>query len=339
MIELTIIIIEIIGDFMNPAASVNSSASTGGVDTWQYNFHPVKDIRELDRKIQSFVRSIFNHIKYLVRLIYNKITFKSSYDCHHNPKPHPVEGSTDKFSYDLSQMSWKTRASEGKAPSEGLYLFIHGLKGHPTVWKDYTKRLTKEKPQCDVIAPYVHLRGNCPLENAAEPVLQIVREYIKDNPGKPLYITGTSNGGRIAAYIETHLDPEQMNGCSLHFVSVAGVHAGTKRVEILPRNNRVVNKVIDPELVEEFRYNGSFAQGLHQKLQQKQKQWKNYGITVTHRYYASKEDTEVTPTHSALPKLDDGNTSYQILEGESHGSIVKKVCNDVIKHFEHPIYA
>ncbi len=207
-----------------------------------------------------------------------------------------------------------------KEESEGLYLFIHGLWGHPTDWNLYRDRTAS---QYTFAAPHVYNKGNAPLERAAEPILRMVKEYLQEHPGKPVSIIGTSNGSRIATYIENNLTAEELRGTSLKVVSIAGVLGGTKVVNRLGPLLRIVR--LNSKLIEELKWQSSVATNLMDEWQKKQKLWQERNVDVQHLFIATREDALVRPIKSSLPM----NSSHKIYHGEAHMSVVDAALNDV----------
>ena len=119
-----------------------------------------------------------------------------------------------------------------KKNSEGLYLFVHGLQSHPHVWHDYIDQLKEKNPNVDIKAPYVTKRGNCSLEEATEPLKKMVLDYIEKHPGKPICFIGTSNGGRIIAFLSTFLRGYKT---AIKVCSIAGVFLGTSVIKTIKK--------------------------------------------------------------------------------------------------------
>jgi hypothetical protein len=101
--------------------------------------------------------------------------------------------------YTLETLSWN--ANE-RRDSAGLCLLLHGMNASRKQWEKYTRQFPKDFPHMDYLAGPVFKAGNCSLEEAAEPFIEVVEDYLRKFPGKPLILIGTSNGSRIASYIE-----------------------------------------------------------------------------------------------------------------------------------------
>lgn len=84
-----------------------------------------------------------------------------------------------------------------------LVVLLHGLQGSPA---DLSVHRELFGTECAVYTPWVHKGGNCPLADAAAPVhAQVVQHLDRHGPTTPVALIGLSNGGRIAAKVETML--------------------------------------------------------------------------------------------------------------------------------------
>ena len=186
----------------------------------------VQDDRSKLSRFRYLIQSCFYQVGCSYRLM-KRLFIKPSkpFMRYINPAYSKSEG---KYRYDLSKIQWNS-------DSEGLCLYVHGFRGSSRTWHKYLKYMGKNHPKIDCLAPSVPMTGNCSLEDAADPILAIVEDYLKKHPGRPVRFVGTSNGGRILAYIETELDPERLKNSNLSFVSISGVYSGTKIVNLLKR--------------------------------------------------------------------------------------------------------
>jgi hypothetical protein len=256
-----------------------------------------------------------------------------------------VEKNEDgKLCYPMSQLPWNISRPN---KSRGLNLCIHGLNGSPLHWTRYAKQLKEEYPDMDTLTPHVALKGNCPIEIAAEPLLAIAEDYLKTHLDHDVNLNfiGTSNGGRLAAYIESRLDPSLMRRASLTITSIAGVHYGTTVIDLMKKIGLLRFAKITPELAKDFEWGSETAQNLHHKWREKQLIWKQKDCNVRHLFCASTEDEQVQSNSASLPLppstvLDNKNLVYtqKIYHGESHTSIVEHVQKDVMSWiFKKPI--
>lgn len=206
-----------------------------------------------------------------------------------------------------------------KENSEGLYVMVAGLKASPAIWEEHRVQLNREKPHCDTLIPYVPKEGNCCLEESADPILNKIIEYSNKNPGKPICIMGASNGGRIAHYLETELR-EKKPGCKVIISTIAGVHYGSQRMELI-NNSAIIRYVLGlcPEVCRELSFGSEKAKSLLDRV--------NQPIEPSQRrysYFATTEDLLATHNGTSLP-LTKHRCIHQIVHGEGHTSIISRV--------------
>ncbi|MEC7838667.1 MAG: hypothetical protein VX777_01355 [Chlamydiota bacterium] len=197
---------------------------------------------------------------------------------------------------------------------KGLFLCIHGLQDHPSVWKYHIKLLKKLNLEVEIKVPYVRFKGNCSLETAAKPILHLLLDYIKSNPGKPICILGVSNGARIADFIDLSLRDVDVN---IKISTIAGAHYGSTKMNYLNKW-AVTEKIFDEYLRSEMQYGSHNVRDVISSMRKK--------ISVGSRsydFYATTEDYIVTPFNSSLPIINQ-NENYYLLHGEGHASIVWK---------------
>lgn len=284
---------------------------TNNVDFSSDCFYQYKDNRDSFEKFQHRVQAIFGQFLYYFELAPLKVFSQDT-----PITPIPTQGEDGKFHYNLKALPWNQTEK-----SEGLYLFVHGLHGTPLHWKKYFPALEKKKPGVHYVAPHVPSKGNCPLEQACIPILQIVKNYLEKHPGKPIHLIGTSNGSRIISYIETQLDTASMKGRTLTVTSIAGVHHGTTWITTLEKTRLAV---LHSKLVKELAFESEFSKILLGLWKAKQEEWKAANINVRHYFYATTEDELVQPLSSSLPIIDEKDT-HRIYHGCGHSQIVEKV--------------
>ena len=207
-----------------------------------------------------------------------------------------------------------------KEDSEGLYLLVHGLKGHPSAWDGHLKRLKKAHPEADIRLPKVPFAGNCPLEKCADPLLDLVRDYIVSNPGKPVCLIGLSNGARIVSHIEINL---RRYPTPIKVSTIAGALYGSRTMDLLHKY-RLSKYLFNPELVEELRYGSKKARTLLDKMRQD-----TASAERDYEFYSSTEDSVIAPYTAALPVLGKGEKHY-VCHAENHNSIVDAVAKQQI---------
>ncbi|HEY4832570.1 MAG TPA: alpha/beta hydrolase, partial [Waddliaceae bacterium] len=205
----------------------------------------VVDNRPLLKKIKNIVQAILNHAATLLTRLTNLILtnlIKRNSDV-------VAEMRDGKLCFSENSLPWKS-AKE----SAGLYLFVHGWRSSPIRWNRYCNEIQKLKPDAHLFVPQVPFLGDCALEGAADPLLEVIKDYIKKFPGKPVTLLGASNGGRIINYLENNLSPEILSSSPLSLVSLAGLHYGTKLVDIAANTGLVRLVGLDDALIEEFRW-------------------------------------------------------------------------------------
>jgi len=284
-------------------------------DVFTANFRQLDDQRPILLRIWHIIEACFQMLLHIFKMLSRWMAFVQD----DNLYLRPVVQADGKYQFDLTQLPWK----EDDA-SEGLYLFIHGLGGRPYDWDCYLHTLKRSQAHC--LAPHIPFSGRCSLEDAAAPLLPIIENYLAKFPAAPIRLIGTSNGGRIASYLEVHLKPELMEGHPLSVVSIAGIHGGTYLMDYVGYLR------FHPEIVDNLSYNSLFSQKLLLQWQEKQQQWVERGIQVLHRFYATTEDEQVRPVASALPFLPNtSDNDYRIVHGQTHMTIVDAVCENVFQ--------
>jgi triacylglycerol esterase/lipase EstA (alpha/beta hydrolase family) len=206
---------------------------------------------------------------------------------------------------------------------EGLIVYIHGLGSNPKIGRYvYGKEIQKQAPnRYNIWVPDVVKKGNCSLEEAANPILAVVRKYIEDNPGKPVQLIGHSNGGRIAAYIETHTRDMNVN---MRVTGIAGVFKGTDAVAI-GKILGLATLFLSSTLTDELQTNSPLSKELIRDMRQK---IENGSRTYT--FYATVDDIAIPNYYSCIPKIDQ-NEEYVVKKGCSHNSIQHAVLQEEIK--------
>jgi hypothetical protein len=71
--------------------------------------------------------------------------------------------------------------NDWKENSSGLFVFLTGLKGHPVWAAPYLAQIEKERPNIEVRLPHIPHEGDCSLDEATQPVLDMVKDYIQKN--------------------------------------------------------------------------------------------------------------------------------------------------------------
>lgn len=245
-------------------------------------------------------------------------------------KEHVAQLSKDN-DYPVDKLPWNKEASSQE--SEGLYLFLHGLGQTPYTWKSYVKTVQKDHPGFHCVAPLIKNRGNCSLSDAADPILELVKDYIEKHPGKPIHIVGTSNGGRIAQYIEARLPEFMPENSSLAVATVAGLHYGTKFVSVANKYHLHHFLFVNKSVKKEFPYASDTAKREYQNWNDSQCKFKEKNIQVKHLFCATINDDLIKSQDSCLPLAENEQTDccYMIYKGHNHGSIVHAAKEDVFE--------
>ncbi len=261
--------------------------------------------------------------------------------CHVSGHPHNTHifikptfcENTGEYLYPEENFPWN-RLKEKE--NGGLCLFIHGLRGIPHDWHEYLVEMKRRHPDVYCLAPYVLLEGNCSLKEAAAPLLRLVQDYARKNPGKPIILIGTSNGGRIAMYLETQLRVEDLEYRQLTVVSLAGVHYGTQFIDYLASWKLLWAGQLDQEIAKDFSWKSETARQCLEAWSAKQALWHEHGIHVRHLFCATTEDGQVYPQSCSLPQAPPGSScDYRIYVAENHLSIVPAACHDVMNWIDH----
>lgn len=277
----------------------------------------VVDQRETKMKISDAAQAVFKGTKRLFGKM-QRVALAKRF-----PTPIVLDG---KVQYASEALPWKNK------DSDSLYLFVHGLWGTPSDWASYIDKV--EGTKATIFAPNVYEKGNVPLAEAAEPILAAVRDYLKEHPGKPIHIFGTSNGSRIIAYIENHLTHAELGHSPLRVVSIAGVLGGTKIVDRLYKYHLGHVTQLDPRLQKELKWQSAMATTILKEWGEKQKAWRENGQDVRHFFCATFEDELVRPIISSLPNSEYTVSNHVIFSGQSHTSIIDGACSTIFNWLE-----
>lgn len=209
----------------------------------------------------------------------------------------------------IKNMRWKE-------DSEGLYVMIHGLLGHPSIWKDTINLIKEKHPEADIANVIVPEKGNCTLEESVDPIKNYIKSYISEHPDKPIALFGTSNGARIASKIEVDLRDIPTK---IHLTTVAGAHNGSQTLDYL-KKLRIANLIYDYSITEELIFDSSKCREL---LELQSKELPDHSIR-NFEFYASTIDTRLLDYSSSLPKINQ-NEKHYLVYGVEHCSIVNHI--------------
>lgn len=209
-----------------------------------------------------------------------------------------------------------------RAESEGLYVLIHGLNGHPVIWQSHVDQLKNDQKK-DLFVPYVRLKGNGPLEEVADPLLKVIEEYALNHPKKPVCLIGVSNGGRICAWLETQLRSSAPS-TPVRVSTIAAVLFGTSRMDLIKRCHQFTNWSLG--------YNLSVVNDLCLGSEKAKEILKNVslplaeGVIRDFEFFASTEDSQVPEIFSSMPTLgNDLKVVNHLVHGYDHNGIVAGV--------------
>lgn len=244
----------------------------------------------------------------------------------------PATGKKHSFS-NCNPLSTPPGISNARNPdNKGLVVFIHGLNSTPKIGSElYKKEIeTQADGEFEVWVPKVPEQGNCSLEKASKPILEMVRKYIETNPGKPVQLIGHSNGGRIAAYIETHLRDTEVD---IRMTGIAGVFFGSDAMNLYKKTG-TAHLLLSRAILEDLQTASKTSKKLIEDMSEP--------VTIGSReytFYASVNDLAIPNFSSCLPRINQnekchivfncGHTEIQeiVYKGE-----VKKVIDFLRRH-------
>lgn len=215
------------------------------------------------------------------------------------------------FNHPIKKIHWSRK-------SESLFVLVHGLRSHPSVWESHISQL-KTYPNIDVFAPFVPLQGNCSLEEAATPILPNIIDYAKAHPGNPICLLGVSNGSRIVTWLETELR-EKAPTTPVKVSTIAGVHFGSSVITLLEQFG-VGKFLFHPAILKELAYGSQKARELISRVQ---KPLPPEVAGREYEFYATTEDLHVPNLDSSLPTLNRGE-HHHLINGFGHNSIVAEI--------------
>lgn len=198
-----------------------------------------------------------------------------------------------------------------KANSSGLWVMIHGLNGHPGQWAEYADQVVKDLPQADLLVPFVYKLGNCSVKEAADPIVEKIKNYILQHPQKPIALLGVSNGARIVSYIELALRDQPT---PITVTTVAGAHLGSMMMDVAKRL-----RVFQANLREEL----SFASGTTVNQVRKSQEPLLGDVVREMTMIMTTEETLIQPFISELAVFGQGE-KHAFVHGEGHNSVVQR---------------
>ncbi len=271
---------------------------------------PYEDTRPNLQKVQNIFMAVGGYVRYLatrIAIIIKHEIFGSRPQayCSLTKENDQEELYADK------DLSW----NQGERESQGLYVLVHGLRGTPKAWEEYRTQIESQYPRGHVFIPSVYKGGNCPLEEAAKPIIDAVKKYRNLYPAAPIRIIGVSNGARIAGAIARDRDIQQAD---VKVASIAGVHFGTRLLRLAVQYD-FVRKILglNSQIVEELQYSSEYAQNTL-------REWRSIRPSHENFFYATTEDEKVLDYTSSLPIVG-SKDRYFVAHGCNHDSIVQAV--------------
>lgn len=204
-----------------------------------------------------------------------------------------------------------------KEGNKGLYLGIHGIDGHPKVWRNQTDTLKEQYPNFEIRLPYVTKTGNCTLDEAVDPIEAMVRDYIKKHPRQPVCLMGISNGARIALELDVRL---RDTTTPIFVSSVAGAFSGTTQIDIL-HTFGLATKMYGNDFVNDMHYQSDSAKSLINRVRKGLPE----KVERAYDFYAAPDDFAIKPYTASLPVLKEKEVNYFVVPGKNHNSILPAV--------------
>lgn len=194
----------------------------------------------------------------------------------------------DPSKYDKNTFQWKD-------VTKGLYVVVHGLLGTPKLSAlSIAKYLdTSYKDEYDIIVPVVPHKGNCTLELASNPILNMIIDFIDKNPSKPIHLIGSSNGGRIVAYLEVVLRSLRPFA-RIKVTGIGGVYYGSNAIHYL-KSIGLAQCVLHEDIINSLTTGSDNAISLINSMQMQQT------VRRTYEFYATANDWYIPNFDSCYP--------------------------------------
>jgi hypothetical protein len=219
---------------------------------------------------------------------------------------------------------------EWKENSQGLYVLIHGLNGHPGIWQTHVNLLKRDELDKDLFIPFVPLKGNGKLKAVVPPILATLKDYAQKNPGKPICLIGVSNGGRICTWLESQLRTE-VASTPVKVSTIAAVHFGSSRMDWFKWFHEWTGWSLGgytPSVVKELCFGSKKAKKILDRISQPLPN----GVTRgKFEFFASTEDFHVPDFICSIPKIGDHPSKKHIVHGYAHSGIVSGVAQQQVQ--------
>ena len=213
------------------------------------------------------------------------------------------------------------------ADSKALVVGAYGTKSRPSAFLEQHSLLAAH-PNIDVFIPRVPHGGACSLEDAAQPILDHVLDYILYHPSNPVCFIGASNGGRLNMWMETELRVRHP-GTPVMVSNIAGAHLGTSRMNLL-RSLGIADWWFPSVFVDELSLNSEKAQWLLRRVRQALPE----GCAPRKYDFAATVDDLIVPNlESSIPDIGDHLQVANpiVVSGHSHDSLIAAVAEQQVR--------
>ena len=124
-------------------------------------------------------------------------------------------------------------------------------------------KISQLHPEADLCVARVQEAGNCALGHASQPYLDMVKDYAKKNPGKPIHLIGVSRGGPVVLNIEEQC--RHLTDTPMRVNIVAGAIFGTKTMNFAKKYLNWFFKY-DDAIKRELSYNSEISKALLRRV-------------------------------------------------------------------------
>jgi hypothetical protein len=211
-----------------------------------------------------------------------------------------------------------------KGNSKGLYVIIHGLFDNPyncslNIGRDIDFLNNKYKTNFDILIPNVPYQGNCSLKDASNPILHIIIKYIEKYPYNSIHLIGSSNGARIASFIEIKLR-SLCPKIPIRITSISGIYFGTSLMNFFGLKT-IFKNIFHKDILEDFQIGSKTSIDLIDKMQYNDESYYRY-----YEFYGSANDLKIPNIYSCFPKLNSNQNNqtnfkvvyHPLIEGSDH---------------------
>ena len=209
-----------------------------------------------------------------------------------------------------------------------LVVALHGLNCTPKIFQKTLDELEYHKlASMDLFIPQVLMYGNIELDDAVTPILKEIKNWASKGCNKELVLVGISNGGRIAKAIDCELARLAVckNIKKIHMISIAGACNGSALADLA--HTLDLDFFMPDPISKEMPTHSTRSKILHES-------WKKsvadtYFIDRKYTFIASAHDWIVPNFDSTLMEVQGTKSSYAIVPGHGHVSIVNRVAKVV----------